>query len=247
MNKKVLLALPLVAVVMVSGCIDLFGSGDSGTSLSGLGLEIIEFSTDRADVYSESTARIFMEVENRGQSEVSNAHLYLIGNLGTSGWVTADANPAPFASIKPADPLRDIPAEKKRTSWRLTAPTLSPGQSRSDQFTGRVYYPFQTTAQGTVWLYSETEAEAARISGEKLSSTSFTYSQAPVSIEISVAPDPPVVEAAGDTFTMYVKLRNIGGGTVFELILPSIRAKPLFIRGCFESPTPIRQGFVPAA
>ena len=224
MNKKVLLAIPLMAVVMVSGCID-FGGSDVQTT-TGLGLEIVELSIDRTDVYSGSSARIFMEVENQGQSEVDKAHLYLIGNLGASGWVPDNPATATFDSISPADPLRDVPAERKRTSWKLTAPALSPGQSRTDQFTSRVYYPAKSTAQGTVWIYSEAEAEAARISGEKLSSTSFTYSKAPVSLEISVAPDPPVVEGIGEEFTMYVKIKNIGGGTVFDVTKWSDTAVP---------------------
>ncbi len=216
MNKSILLVLAIVSVVLVAGCIDMGGGGE--TTTAGYGLEIIDFSADQAEIFSERSVRIFMEVENQGQAVVDNALLNLIGTIGstTDFWQNTSALEDSFTDISPADPVREIPAEKKRTDWKLTAPTLNPGQTRTDQFIGRVYYPFRSVATGTIWVYPDVEAEAVRNAGESLDKATFTYTQAPVSIEVSLAPDPPVVETGDTEFTIFVKFTNVGGGTVFQ-------------------------------
>lgn len=214
--NKLLLILP-IAVLLVAGCINLGGGGTTATS--GLGLEISDFSSDLSEVYSNKSARIFMEVENQGQGTVKNMTMSLIGPINSSGddfWRNATRLDVNYTNIKPADPVRDLPAEKKREDWKLTAPILVPGQTREDLFIGRVYYGFESKATGTIWIYPESEADSVRNSGGQLDKASFVYTVAPVSIEVTTAPSPPVVSSGDTSFTMLIKLENVGGGTIFN-------------------------------
>ncbi|MFQ6020596.1 MAG: hypothetical protein ACE5J4_01085 [Candidatus Aenigmatarchaeota archaeon] len=215
----------LVAIVLVLGCI---GGEEAPTPVEGKGLEIIEFAADQSEVYSGRSVRITMEVENQGgyKTENETSLVYLIGsNLNlddTTGfsWNATSEDETLYKyfnkDMDPADPARDIPADRKRFSWRLNAPILPQGQSRTDDFIGRIYYEYKTTARGTVWVYSESEYEAARTSGKEIKKSTFTPTQGTISIEVSVSPDPPVLIEGEDTFTMSIKLSNIGGGTIYD-------------------------------
>jgi hypothetical protein len=214
MKKVIPLILVTMAIVAVSGCV---GESDV-VAPTGYGVEITGFSADRSEVFTGQRVRIFMEAENLGQSLVERGVMTLIGNVrGTNGnyWTTSDPLEATIGELKPADPIREVPAEKKRVDWTLSTPTLSPGQTRTDTFEGRVYYDFNTTAQGTLWLYSPTEAEAVRNAGGVLDKSSITSSTGPIAIEVDVAPDPPELEGSDTDFSLYITLRNVGGGTVF--------------------------------
>ena len=223
--KRILpLILAMVAIVAVSGCIDTGNTGGTQTT-TGNGLEITDFSSDRSEVFTNQGVRVFMEVENLGQSEVAEGFMYLIGNIeevdaynkeeGSNYWRTEDSRVMTFDELKPADTLREIPAEKERVDWKLYAPTLAAGQQRTDSFEGRAYYSFETKASGTLWLYSPTEAEAARNSGEALDKSQISSSVGPIEITVEVAPDPPEIESGDNEFALQITLTNVGEGTVF--------------------------------
>ncbi len=159
-----------------------------------------------------------LDVENKGGTNVpdGDAVVYLTGS-NYAGWSGAGSfEYLDFEQdMKATDVVRQIPADSKRFTKSLEAPALTPGQTRQDTFIARVYHEYETTANGNVWIYSETEAEAARTAGRALYRPSFTYTRGPVGIEVSVSPDPVIIYGTDSSFTLYVKLSNLGAGTIY--------------------------------
>jgi len=99
----------------------------------------------------------------------------------------------------------------------LFSPLLPAGQTRTDTFIGRVYYEYQTVARGTVWVYSESEADAVRSSKGTFEKSSFTSTKGPLKVDVSVSPETPILSSSDNLFTVEIRLSNIGGGTVYRI------------------------------
>ncbi|MHA2031543.1 MAG: hypothetical protein ACW99Q_19365 [Candidatus Kariarchaeaceae archaeon] len=219
--KKLMIA--LLGIILIAGCID----GGTTVTTDGYGLEITNFSSNKLETYSDSSVRLTVEVENLGETKVDDddALVYLIGtNINfddESGfsWGSVDFEELYQEfdrDMDPADPVRNISADKKTFYWRLNSPSLTPGQTRTDKFYARVYYEYETIARGTVWVYSEAEDEAIRSIGGAYETSSFNSTKGPVSVEVIISPDPAIVIDRGDTFMMELKLKNVGGGIVYK-------------------------------
>jgi hypothetical protein len=198
--------------MLVAGCVQ--GPGTQATT--GNGLEITSLTGDQTTVYSTKNLRVFMDVENQGDYQIlsGNALAYLISSWNFDSSTSAIQKIS--KDLNPADPVRGTPAGADRLIWTLTAPTLSAGQSRTDTMIGRAYYKYKTVVSGSFWAYSEAEETASRDRGETLEKLSSTSTVGPVEATVSIAPDPVVVGAGEETFTMSVVLKNTGGGTIFK-------------------------------
>jgi hypothetical protein len=221
--KKLALIL-LVSLVMVSACL---GGNKETVTTSGKGLEITDFSADQTEVSSGRTVRLNLEVENQGGTTAndSTSLVYLFGsNLDFNDYTgmswNSSSDDTQFKrfgkSMRPADSTRDLPADVKTFSWRLMAPELSRGQTKKDTFTARIYYEYETAARGTIWIYSEAEADAVKNSGKSLDKSSYEVMQGPVGLEVKVSPDPPIVSSGDSVFTIELKLSNEEGGTIYS-------------------------------
>jgi hypothetical protein len=219
MKSKILIS--ILAVALVCGCVIPGLEGVTPSIGAGNGLEITSFSVEPATAFSKSTVRLLMETENRGGTNVANAKslVYLTGS-NFADW-KCDAATTSYKyyhfgkDMKSEDIVRGIPADTKRFSWSCTAPEITPGQTRQDTFIGRIYHEYSTSANGNVWVYNETEAEAARTAGRTIYTPSFTYTRGPVGLQVSVSPDPLILYGNERNFTLYVKLNNLGTGTIY--------------------------------
>jgi hypothetical protein len=205
---------PILAVLMVCGC-SMAGISGGPVLGGGNGLEIMSFTAEPSPVFSGSTVRLIMEVENRGGSNVADGQslLYLTGsNFGAWSGTTYNQ----FGKeMKAEDVVRGVPADIKRFSWSLTAPSVPAGQTRQDTFIGRVYHEYKSSALGNIWVYTDTEAEASRTAGRQLYTPSFTYTRGPVGVQVRVSPDPIILYGTEDTFTLFIKLNNLGTGSIY--------------------------------
>lgn len=222
--KKILI--PILATVLVSLCA---GIGPTPTpTVTGLGLEIITFESETLEIYSNGSTSLRMEIENKGEFSVPSASslIYLMGsslNLGdTSGfyWYSATGETSPFKhfnkEMKSEDPLRGTPPTLSIIRWSLKAPTVSRGQTRPDTFKARVYYDYETTVNGNVWVYSEAEADAAYAAGKELSKSNFDPTEGPIAVTVTVSPDPVVLYGTDNYFNLFIELSNKGGGTLYK-------------------------------
>lgn len=220
MNPKIYASAIILATLLVSGCVIPgleWPFGPTPTpGVTGLGLEMTSFTAEPSTAFSRSTIRVIMETENKGGTTVENSEalVYLTGS-NIDEW-DGEKYDHFGKDMKAEDVVRGIPADIKRFSWSLTAPNLTAGQTRSDIFIGRIYHEYETSARGSIWVYSETEAEAARAAGRQMYSPSFTYTKGPVGVQISVSPDPVVLYTSGDSFTVNIKISNLAAGTIYS-------------------------------
>jgi len=226
MNKIALLA--MLVPVFIAGCTAQIPglTQITPTIVAGAGLTITEYSADQTQVYSNSTDRIMMTVDNLGGASVTDdkSLVMLIGSALSLSDTTGMYWRNPLETVykhfgktmTPADPVRDIPASTKSFSWTLTSPSLAAGQSQNYIFIGRTYYDYQTNVGGTVWIYSQAESDAARAAKRSLNKAAFSGTSGPVALIVKTSPDPVVLATGETTFTMTIKISNVGGGTLYR-------------------------------
>jgi hypothetical protein len=229
MNKSILLT--TIAVLLVAGCVGPDGAEFpfqqvTTTQIGGAGLVISDFSVDPTTLYSNSNARVMMTVANKGGFPVpdSKSLVYLTGSAlsmdDTTGIYWHNAAEAIFKhfakTLNPEDTVRGTPADEKTMTWSLTSPNVTKGQTRNDIFIGRVYYDYQTSVTGTVWVYSQSEADAAKASGRTLNKATLSSTSGPVAMTVRTSPDPVILSSGDNSFTVMMKLSNIGGGSLYK-------------------------------
>ena len=206
----------LVSIVFVSGCIVGSSKQIQPQKETGQGLEITDFSSSVSDVYSGKLVSIQMMVENKGDYEI-NKNYGLVYLITGSDWIlTQDANKSYTKSLKPSDPVSGAPSGSAIFRWSAKAPILPASQKRIDTFIARAYYDYQTKSFGNVWLYPEVEATAARDKKEALPSSEFSCTKAPISLDVSVVPDPVIVAESGELFSLVIDIKNNGNGVVYK-------------------------------
>lgn len=228
MNKSILFA--TIAVLLVAGCTNQNGTLQwplqqiTTTTAGGNGLVITDFSPDSSSVLSNSTDRISFTIDNVGGAAVPDANslIYLTGsdiNLGdTSGiyWhsSTDTSQFKHFGKTMNPESSDAQTVDEKIITWSLAAPSVSKSQpERIDDFIGRVYYDYQTTVAGTIWAYTQAESDTARASSKALNKATFSSTAGPVSLVAKTSPDPIVSDT---TFTLTVKVSNVGGGSLYK-------------------------------
>jgi hypothetical protein len=229
MNKTILLT--TLAVLLVAGC-----TGQGGvqlpfqqittTQVGGAGLVISDFSVDPTSLYGNSNARVMMTVSNKGGFSVPDGSslVYLTGSAismdDTTGVYWHNAAESIFKhfgkTLNPEDTVRGTPADEKTMTWSLTSPNVTRGQTRNDIFIGRVYYDYQTSVTGTVWVYSQSESDAAKASGRTLNKATLSSTAGPVAMIVKTSPDPVVLSTGENSFTVTIKLSNVGGGALYK-------------------------------
>ena len=203
MNKSILLT--TIAVLLVAGCtggIQLPFQQITTTQVGGAGMVFSDFSVDPTSVFSNSNARVMMTVSNKGGYPVpdTNSLVYLTGSAlslaDTTGIYWHNAAETIFKhfgkTMNPEDTVRGTPADEKTMTWSLTAPNVSKGQTRNDIFIGRVYYDYQTSVTGTVWVYSQSESDAARAASRTLNKATLSATSGPVALTVKTSPDPVI-------------------------------------------------------
>lgn len=230
MRKSIILS--VLAVVVAAGCVggQLPFITTTTTFVGGNGLTITEFSIDPSDIYGGSNARLVMEVENKGGVPVADDEMLVLlkgSALDLTGddtmyWTESESGESIVKrldsgdELKPEDPVRETPADTERFTWRLAAPDITAGEQRDDIFIGRLYYDYSTKVSGTIWVYSQSEADAARAAGRPLNQPTFTSTAGPVALIVKSSPQVVIVENDGDDFVLTIKVSSVGGGTLYR-------------------------------
>jgi hypothetical protein len=225
MNKSILIA--TLAVIAIAGCTgaQIPFLQTTTTVIGGTGMVMTEFAPDQTEVYGGQTDRIILTASNKGGHSVpeDEALVYLTGSAlepagdDTIYWTTSDDLIKQFGKeMKPYDPVRDIPADEKMISWSLVAPNISKGEQADYLFIGRIYYDYQTKVTGNVWVYSESEADAARAADRPLNEATWSATAGPVGINARITQDPVILFGTEDSFTLVIKVSNAGGGVLYE-------------------------------
>jgi hypothetical protein len=213
--------LGIIAVLLVSGCVSQTGTPSTGSG-AGYGLEITDFSVDQSEVFSGQSVHPTLTVENLGQDVVSKsasfALLIVPGDWnvisGPAG-VMADKKVVKFTkNLDPENTVIGTQADSKIMTWTVKPEVdLEKGEQRTDTIFSKIYYDYETVSKGLVWIYPESE----RTEDNKITSTdTFTATRGPLDIDVSIIPDPTVVEFAGELLTVQILITNIGDGTPYS-------------------------------
>jgi hypothetical protein len=224
---KYALVLATMAVLLVAGCTQSVDNiFQTNTQLAGTGLVITDFSADQAEVYGGQTDRIMMTVSNNGGHSVpqGEALVFLTGSAvslaGDSKMYWTGSSEALVKNLgkemKPADTVRDTPADEKTVTWSLVAPNVSRGEQSSYLFIGRVYADYETKVAGNIWVYSETESDTAKSSGKSLNKATWSATSGPVVVNARLSQDPVVLYSGENKVTLIIKLSNAGSGVIYE-------------------------------
>ena len=228
MRNQALLALSLLAMVFVSGCI-----GQPPTP-TGKGLAIKSFAPDFSEVRSGERVTLSSLVENLGEADATGVKAQLFGLNFVGEWKIKDTNIEPIRSIgtgssilRKADTALGIAGENYEFTWNVQ----SPADMRVDNtYTAnmRVYYKYNTYSTSILHFASYDylrSLTSEQFNKEKSAAgvTSSVYSKAPVSVKLSGGSRPFVVYAesgSSDTFSVQIEINNIDTGNAFNKSAP---------------------------
>lgn len=202
--------------MFIAGCL---GTTDE-VGVTGQGLTITDFYSSYSEVEGKDrSVSIYLEAENQGASEITNVLACLIGSnfpgsIDDGLWSTTSDICQYDNNLAAYDEVSDIPGGSTSPRWRLKSPCLPETLTRTDQFTGRVYYDYNSSALTSVWVYSEGELRAAQQRGETIPSTlTVETTKGPISMSLEAVQP---VRADDESFILKVTFSNVGGGTVFS-------------------------------
>jgi hypothetical protein len=215
MNKfPALLILPVLAVILVSGCVTPTGAGAAGP-----GVLVLDWKPDLPTVYSEDRVKLQLRVQNQGEVRGENVDATLTG-VDITEWGAFATATQYLGSLLPFDAVTETPGEVKTITWDLRAPALARGAQFTYSPIVKVSYDYRTTAQKPVTLVSEAELRRIQQEGRSLPSKTSTYSSGPIGVEIRTGDYVRTSDEFGmsyDIFPVYVRITNEGwtsGGTV---------------------------------
>ena len=213
---KILPIFTVFSILLLSGCV----MPESGKNkITGKGIAITDFSSSREEVTGKNKpVRIYMEVENQGGYATNKILMCLIGSFGKISegmWELKSQQCYKVGrTLEASDPVNNLPGGSARTSWTLSSPWIPYPEKRKDEFIGRVYYFYNSKSTAEIWVYSETEIEAEKQKGEKVSSIGEqTKTSGPIEIDIST---PNLIRAEDGFFTVKITVSNVDGGVPFN-------------------------------
>ncbi len=209
--KKIIAILAIFMIIAVSGCVE----EQQVSGPRGYGLEIVNFTSNLYEVYSDKTVIITMQVENHGETKIDKDYGLALLIIPSDWDVTQEKNQAYKKDITFEDELTGTAAGTEFFRWTVKSPPLAQGLTRTDTITGRIYYDYETSATGNIWIYPESEAFSDQEKNVQLNTLSYEKSRGPIDIDISVMPDPVLVYYDQELFTLTITLTNIGDGVVY--------------------------------
>jgi len=219
MRNHATLALLLLGVVFLSGCV-----GQPPSHEGGKGLAISSFAPDFAEIRSGERVTISAMIDNVGEYDATDVSAQLFGiNIGGTEWaISGQTKQVQTASkIRRSDATLELPGESHQFDWSVTAPK----DLRVDNtYTAnlRVYYKYGTVSNTLMRLMtydylrslpSEQFEEAKASTGVSQS----TSSAGPLSVSFNVGNRPLVVYDNGDTFSVQMEIKNVDVGNAFDI------------------------------
>ena len=217
MSAKIgLLIIPLVALVLILGCV----TGPTGVA-GGPGVVIQEFTSDFPTVESGEQVRLALKVQNQGDVKAENVKAEIAG-IDLDNWMGFGfgAGEQDLGDILPRDTETNTPGGTKNAYWDLEAPDYAQGVTQSHTAIVKVSYDYKTSAQKPITLVDEDELRRIKQQGRTLPSKATTYTSGPISIEVQTGDYVKTTDTgfgSYDIFPIYVKIRNTQwtqGGTV---------------------------------
>jgi hypothetical protein len=151
-GAKLLLLIPILGTVLISGCI----TGGGGPTF-GNGVVILNWEPTFSQVDSGDKLQLRLRVQNQGEAVAANVNPVLAG-IDTSEWATSTASSfITNSNLLPPDRVQGTSGEIREKIFDLTAPRLPKGTTQQYSPQVRVFYDYRTTAIKTITLVNENE------------------------------------------------------------------------------------------
>ncbi len=151
--KKALVLIAVAAVLFSSGCV-FPGTGKSITT--GQGVQVNIFEPDFPDLEAGDTFDLYLEVENIGGADATDAYAHLY-DIDLTEWGVSSGSVS-IGNLDSPDELSETPGEIGEARWDMTAPTgLSKGVVYTYTPKVRLLYGYQTVATANIPLMKKDE------------------------------------------------------------------------------------------
>lgn len=213
MLKLLVLLLPILAVVMISGC-----TTPGGGQASGPGVVILAWEPDHTSVESDDDVQLRLKVKNQGGEQAEMVSAVLTGiTLGGDEWFPKTGNlEVPIQSILlPPNPRYGTEGEEATFIWELSAPLLPEGITRTYTPGVRVLYNYVTTAVKPITLVNEDELRRLIDTGGSIPSQPSQHSGGPLSVSVVTGKHIKVSNDNMQLVPITIHIENTGGGIPF--------------------------------
>jgi len=207
-NLKILaLVLPVLAVVLVSGC-----TGTGGGVSTGNGIVIEEFKPSLSEINSGQPITLLLKIENRGEGDAEDVEATIFG-INTDEWDVYDEE-KDLGDMLGVDSYTSTPGATKQAQWNAEAPQLPQQLYHTYAPMVRVSYDYSTTSHKPITIVDRDELVSLLQSGESLPHGSTTYTAGPLSVAVTatdytVSPD----ESGIDPFNLNIIITNLWWGS----------------------------------
>jgi hypothetical protein len=208
---KFLLLLPLVTIMLISGCT---GPGPGGGGSQGV--VIVEWVPDFAVVDSYDQFQILLKIKNLGGVEARDVEATLFG-VTPSEWGVFDER-IDMGNLLPADPRYGTEGAEEVAILVLEAPEFPQGTLNERHPSVRVAYEYSTIATKTITIVGESELRALELQGGTLPTSQTEVTAGPIGVAITVG---NLIKASqsgsrNTEFPLTITLTNVGGGRIQE-------------------------------
>jgi hypothetical protein len=217
MMKKYALILPLLLVVIVSGCVS---QGTVNTDPN-RGITINSFTASPSETKAGRDVLFDLELENIGGTTARNIIAELYGVEGqwrdSSGDLIDSTLPEEVSQLNPPDTDTDTMGGFRTIFWDLTTPNVPQGISPEYTVQALVTYDYNTSGRLDIVSVSSEEMERKTVLGESVVSP-FTVinSAGPIKITVPERYKTPIIVDTEDeqdqTFPLRIELINVGDG-----------------------------------
>jgi hypothetical protein len=213
-GTKLLIAIPILIAILVSGCITPGGPSAGG-------VEIVDFHPDFPEIYPGETVKFNLMVKNTGSVEATDVFAELLGldedwfggreQFPNEAECRYDGN---FFTLMPPRPEHGTGGETHVCTWNYGAPEDIPrGTSISYDATARVFYTYHTDVVKTVTLVSYNKMREIIQQGGSLVMDAVSQTSSPISITASTRSPIRLSESQDSmTFPLEIGIENVGGG-----------------------------------
>jgi hypothetical protein len=212
-QKALLLILPLLAAVMVSGCT---GSG-TGVTI-GNGMAILNWEPTYSSVESGDELQLRIRIQNQGEAIAKDVRAVLSGiNLEDWNGRWARGEEIDIGDLLPPDSIQGTQGQVAQDTFDIVAPDLPKGTTQQYNPSIRIYYDYKTNAAKQITLVNENELKRLQDKGETISSTDTKTSAGPLKVTVTTGKFIKARESGSyysNTFPITIDIQNVGGGVV---------------------------------
>jgi len=242
MNRHtLLLILPLVAIVIVSGCTG------TGGGTGGNGVNVLDWRTDFTSVNSGEKIQLQLRVQNQGDVTAKNVKAQITG-IDLSEWrgfgvgsFFAEEN---LGNMLPFDPETKTPGEIKQRNFALQAPKQKQNIVLQYSPIIKISYNYETFSEKPITLVDQDELRRLIQQGKSLPAKDSSQTKGPLTIAVTTGQFVKTGQSFGsgqvfDVFPVNIKISNPGFGSGGSVVPPGVGDTFGFVGQNFNYPVQV--------